>query len=52
MLLAACLRRAALPPSRQMRLHLGTPTSCHISKAALLLWIEITEGWWAEADLN
>lgn len=52
MFLAACLRRAALPPSHQRRLHLGAPASCHISEAAVLLWMKITERWWAEDDLN
>lgn len=48
----ACFRRAALPLSHQRRLHLADPASCHISEAAVLLWIEITECWWAEDDLN
>lgn len=52
MLLAACFRRTALPPTRQRRLDLGAPASCHISEAAVLLWMEITECWWAEDDHN
>lgn len=49
---AGCLRRAALLPSPQRRLHLGAPASCHFSEAAGLLWVEITGCWWAEDDLN
>lgn len=30
----------------------GAPASCHISEAAVLLWMEITEWWWAGEDLN
>ena len=52
MLLAACLRRAALPPSYKSSLGLGAPASCHISQAAMSLWTEITERWWSEKDLN
>lgn len=52
MLLTACLRRAALPPPHQRSLDLEAPASCHMSEAAVLLWMEITERWWAEEDLN
>lgn len=30
----------------------GAPASCHISEAAMWLWMEISECWWAEDDLN
>lgn len=52
MFLAACFWRAALLLSLQRRLRVADPASCHISEAAGLLWMEITERWWAEDDLN
>lgn len=52
MFLGACFQRTALPLSHQRSLNLADPASCHISEAAVLLWIEITECWWAEDDLN